>query len=219
MSTQPTKLITPEPPDLDNSIELSDAPSKPKDNTTYEHRNLNNTFTQPITARSITFDQCKFTSNALTASMLPSSRWTDCIIQSADLSNATWIDAGLIRVQITNTKLTGFDARGAELRDLQFTDCKAPDILLTEAALTRVRFDQCQLTSLDLAGAKIKSLAINNCDARNLRLIDAKIDHLDLSNSLIENIAINPAQLKGITITPTQAPALTVALGVNVIDE
>lgn len=217
MSTQPTKLITPEPPDLDDSIELDSSPSMPTDNTAYEHKLFNSTNQPPISARSAAFDQSKLTAAALTASTLPASRWTDCIIESADLSGATWIDARLIRVTITNTKLTGFDARGSTLRDVHFKECKAPDMLLAESTFDRVRFDHCNLTSLDLTGAIITSLAINHCDARMLRLVDAKIQHLDLRDSLIEGIALNPAQLKSITITPTQAPALIQALGAQIV--
>jgi uncharacterized protein YjbI with pentapeptide repeats len=211
------QTITPELPDLE-SIDFCDAPSTLEDNTTIDHAHLNAPFAQPIHARGIVFDQSKLTNTALMTSTLPSSRWTDCAIETADLSSATWIDARLIRVTITNTKLTGFDARGAELRDVHYKECKAPDMLLTETKLTRVRFDHCQLTSLDLSGATIHSLAINHCDARNLRLIDAKIDHLDLRDSLIESIAISPNQLRHITITPSQAPALARALGVNIIE-
>ena len=216
MSKQTTSIIA-EPPDLD-TVEFCDASSALNDKAVYERLHLNTPFTQPIHARSIAFDQSKLTNTSLISSTLPSSRWTDCAIETADLSSATWIDARLIRVHITNTKLTGFDARGAELRDVHYKECKAPDMLLTETKLTRVRFDHCQLTSLDLSGATIHSLAINHSDARNLRLINAKIDHLDLRDSLIESIAVSPSQLKHITITPSQAPALARALGVNIIE-
>ncbi|MFK7759743.1 MAG: pentapeptide repeat-containing protein [Phycisphaerales bacterium] len=209
--------ITPESPDLD-AVEWGDAPSTLKDSAAFDRIHLRTPYSHLFSSRSVTFDQSKLTNTALTASTLPSTRWTDCIIQAADLSGATWIDARLIRVQITNTKLTGFDARGSTLRDVHFKECKAPDMLLSESTFDRVRFDQCQLTKLDLAGAQIKSLAINNSDARSLLLSGAKIDHLDLRDSLIEDIVISQSQLNHITISRAQAPALAQALGVRITD-
>jgi len=211
----PTKSITPEPPDIPDDLTPCD-PTQITDAAAIDQRAIIAAPSTPISARAPTFDQSKLTASALTGSILPASRWTDWTIESADLSNATWIDCRMVRVHITNTKLTGFDARGAELRDIHFKDCKAPDILLAESTLTRIRFDHCQLTNLDLTGATIKSLAINHCDSRNIRLINTKIEHLDLRDSLIEGIALNQSTLKGILINPPQAPAIAQALGVQI---
>lgn len=178
----------------------------------------------PINAEGVILHQSTIESVALLASTLPNARFTDCTFTRADLSGSTWIDTRIIRASFNSCKLTGFDAAGATLQDLDFKECKAPDMLLRDTTLTRVRFDQSQLPNLDLAGATIESLTIHNSDARNLRILNTRVHHLDLRGSLIDGLTIDPASmhpksLQSITIDPTQAPAFAQALGVSVIDQ
>tara|TARA_R110000868_G_scaffold119469_3_gene317109 strand:+ start:14767 stop:15429 length:663 start_codon:yes stop_codon:yes gene_type:complete len=175
----------------------------------------------PIRASDAVIEQSHIQAQSLLASTLPNIRITDCTFDRADLTGATWTDARLTRIQFNDCKLTGFDARDSDLQDLHFTNCKAPDLFMLGATLTRVRFDQCQLPNLDLTGATIKSLAIRDSGAQSLRLINTRIDHLDLRGSIIDHIALdltNPANLRNIIITPQQAPALAIALGVQISD-
>ncbi len=211
----------PTPPDTPPTDQLSAIP--PTDLT--NHADLDSIhiaqLDTPIRAESVSLYQSQIESTALLASTLPNARFTDCTFTRADLSGATWTDTRIIRASFNNCKLTGFDASSATLQDLDFKECKAPDMLWRETTLTRVRFDQSQLQSLDLTGATIESLTIHNSDARNLRLLNTRIHHLDLRGSLIDGLLIDPnsmhpKSLQSITIDPTQAPAFAQACGVRV---
>ena len=172
----------------------------------------------PAAARALVLEGSVVQGAVLAGSRLPSLRCLDTRLERADASAATWVDARLVRTRFSGCKLSGFDARGAELRDVVFDHCKAPDLIFTQATLARVRFDDCRLTGLDLGGAKIESCAIRGCDARNLRLQGAKIGLLDLRGSLIDGITPDQASLSSIVIDPTQLPAVAAAVGLRVLD-
>ncbi|MGJ8637316.1 MAG: pentapeptide repeat-containing protein [Phycisphaerales bacterium] len=215
MTLHPTPPDTPPPDQLTQT-----SPHDLITNAELESIHLSE-FCDPINAEGVILHQSTIESTALLASTLPNSRFTDCTFTRADLSGSTWIDTRIIRASFNNCKLTGFDASSATLQDLDFKECKAPDMLWRETTLTRVRFDQSQLQSLDLTGATIESLTIHNCDARNLRLLNTRIHHLDLRGSLIDGLLIDPSSmhpksLQSITIDPTQAPAFAQACGVRV---
>ncbi len=155
---------------------------------------------------------------ALMESTLSGFSLVDVALVRADCSNATWVDARIVRTRFDGCKLTGFDARGGELRDVVFNECKMSDTFMVESKLTRVRFDGCKISGLDLCDSKVNSVAIRGCDARNLRLMGAKIELLDLRGSMIEGIAIDPGSVGGVIIDPMQSCAIASALGARVMD-
>ncbi|MEM9373665.1 MAG: pentapeptide repeat-containing protein [Planctomycetota bacterium] len=172
----------------------------------------------PLSSRGVRVFESRITGGVFAGSTLPGLRLTDCAIEHADLASATWTDAGLTRVACSDCRLSGFDARGASLRDVCFRSCRAPDMFLTECRLMRVRFEQCELTGLDLTGAHIDSLAVRGCDARSLRVIGARIGLLDLRSSRVEGLMIDAMAIAGIVIDPLQAPAFAMSLGARVLD-
>jgi len=213
----PTKNTQPTPPDSQPVDQLTAAGvSDLQNNADLESTLFNKPTPTPIHAHDITLYQSTIQGQTLTASTLPNARFTDCTFDCADLSAATWIDARIIRTSFTNCKLTGFDARGTDLRDVLFKDCKIPDAFFQDATLTRVRFDNCHLPNLDLSGSTIHSLSIHNSTAPSLRLLATKVTHIDLRASRIDHIALDPANLKAILIDPTQAHEFARALGVQI---
>ncbi len=172
----------------------------------------------PVRARRLSLHATRVRGGALGGSELPGLRLTDTALEEADLAAATWIDVRMTRVLLTECRLTGFDGRGAEMRDVRFLGCRAPDMILGEASFSRVRFEDCRVAGLDLSGARIESLALRGCDARNLRLVGARIGMLDLRSSLIDGIAIEPGGVRGLVIDPPQGPSLARALGARVLD-
>lgn len=219
---KPPKDFTPTTPDIPSTDELTPVqPATIINDADIDRAIISCNPPNPIRASNIVIEQSRIQAQSFLASALPNIRITDCTLDRADLTGATWTDARLTRTQFNDCKLTGFDARDSDLQDLHFTNCKAPDLFMLGATLTRVRFDQCQLPNLDLTGATIKSLAIRDSGAQSLRLINTRIDHLDLRGSIIDHIVLdltNPANLRNIIITPQQAPALAIALGVQISD-
>jgi uncharacterized protein YjbI with pentapeptide repeats len=184
----------------------------------YSEASITGEPTRPLGARGCVFSTVRFTGGALRGSKLPQVRMTDAIIEQADCSNATWIDARLVRCAWNGCKATGIDLRGGSLRDVRFTDCKMPESFFQEASLDRVWFESCNLRSADFSSATLTSVTIRDCDVRELRFMGARIDALDLRGSRIEHIAIDKSAVRHIIIDPIQAPAIMQSLGARVMN-
>lgn len=211
---------SPEPPDTDQSAPLGRASiSIITDRAAIEAVEFDEPFGEPLRARDLAVSGTRFTNTALMSSTLPSFRATDSLFERADCSNATWIDARLVRCAFTGCKGTGLDLRGAALRDARFHECKLPDMFIQESSLDRVWFESCNLQHADFSGGKLDSVTIRNCDATGLRLLGARITALDLRGSRIDHLAIDASAVRNIIIDPLQAPALTEALGARVVDQ
>lgn len=211
--------MIPEPPDLDECATLSPiGVDALQDQSRHECVQLSGDHADQVRARGIAVSNSRLVGHALVGSSLPGLRLVDCILDRADCSNATWVDARLVRCRFNACKLTGFDTRGGTLRDVVFHECKLPDAFMPEASLDRVRFDSCQISGLDLSGSKLTHVCIRNCDAHNMRILDARIDKLDLRGSRIDGIAIDARSVASLIIEPTQAPALAHALGARILD-
>jgi len=213
------KQITPEAPGFGSSQDLLEtADEMLVDHAALDCVHISGASGVPVVARAMSIEQSLVESAVLAGSTLAGIRLLDCHVRRADLTGATWVDARLVRTKLGESKLTGFDARGGELRDVVFNNCKMPESFFIESSLTRVRFDECQISGIDLSGAKLHSVSMRGCDARNLRLIGARIDYLDLRGSMIEGITIEPEAVSGIVIEPIQAPALAVAMGARIAE-
>lgn len=220
MSKLKLKAIEPETPDGVDADSLS---SMARDGVTNRAAFERVCFSQPdnhvpIRASSVSLDQSLIKNNAFAGSSITSLAIADCVFDHADLAGATWVGSRIVRARFEACKLTGFDLRLAELRDVLFTQCKVPDALLGESKLTRVVFDGCQLENLDLGGAVMESLVIRNCRATNLRLVGAQISYLDLRSSEIDGVSIDAQSLKSVIIDPMQSSAMVTAIGGTVAD-
>lgn len=202
----------PEAPDLPDEL-VAAAPGSFRDHGVLEGVQITDQLDAAPHARGVAVYQSRVAGRSLAASKLPALRLTDCLFDRADLAGVTWVDARIVRVRFQGCRLTGFDARGSELRDVLFSECKLPDAFFVESSLDRVTINACQATNLDLTGAAIGRLAIRGCDAMGLRLAGTRIEHLDLRGSAIDGIIIEPATVRRLTIDPAQASALAAALG------
>ncbi|MEX0876945.1 MAG: pentapeptide repeat-containing protein [Phycisphaerales bacterium] len=211
--------MRPETPDLDEHTSLASIGADSLlPQSMHEHVELAGGLGDVLNARGVALSSSRVLGPVLMGSTLPGLRLVDCMLERADCSNATWVDARLVRCRFTASKATGFDARGGELRDVAFADCKMPDAFFVESTLDRVRFDRCQLSNLDLSGAKLGRVAMYDCDLRGMRLMGARIESLDLRGSRIEGWTIEPASVSKLIIDPLQAPALAHALGARVAE-
>lgn len=211
---------TPEPPDIDQSVMLGCASAHDiTERVMLEGIELDAPFAQPLHARDAAITTSRITGTALMSSTLPGLRVTDSAFERADCSNATWIDARMVRCTLSGCKGTGLDLRGGTLRDVRFEECKLPEMFLQESSLDRVWLESCNLTNADLSGAKLDSVTIRDCGATGLRLLGATITALDLRGSRIDHIAIDAGAIRNIIIDPLQAPALAEALGARIIDQ
>ncbi len=216
MGSKPIKEIVPEAPSQGEFAQV--ASEQLVDGAVLESVSLSGDCVKPKIVQRLGIEGSRIAGGVLAGSKLPGVRMVDCCFDRADLAGATWNDARIVRTRLEESRLTGFDARMSELRDVMFHKCKMPESFLSEAQLTRVRFDECMMPGLDLSNAKIHSVVINGCDARSLNLLGAKIEFLDLRGSMIEGIAVDPMFISGIVIDPTQAEAIAHALGVQVAD-
>lgn len=205
----------PEAPDLPDEL-VAAPPGAWRDHAVLEGVQIADPLDPAPHARGVAVYQSRVAGRAIAASKLPVLRLTDCLFDRADLAGSTWADARIVRVRFEGCRLTGFDARGGELRDVLFSECKLPDAFFVESSLDRVTIKDCQMPNLDLTAAAIGRLAIRSCDATGLRLAGARIEHLDLRGSVIDGLIIDAAAVRRLTIDPAQAPALAAALGATV---
>jgi uncharacterized protein YjbI with pentapeptide repeats len=128
-------------------------------------------------------------------------RWRDVEVRDARLGSAELYESTWDRVHLVGCKLGFVNLRGAELRDVLFTDCTVDELDLVQARATRVAF----------AGTRVRRLDVQA----------STLEHVDLRGADLDEVA-GVRSLAGATVTPEQlarlAPLLAEGLGIAVED-
>ncbi|MFQ5534245.1 MAG: pentapeptide repeat-containing protein [Sphingomonadales bacterium] len=119
----------------------------------------------------------------------PGVDWLRCyheerLLTGVDLSGARLRDARFARADMSNSNLTGIDARRAKF---------------IAAKLSGVRLDEANLTEADFTRADLTGASFKNADLRRSRLFRANLRRADFTGARIDGADLLNADLSGAT--------------------
>ncbi len=173
-------------------------------------------------ARRLRIDRSHLRRLALTGAELTAPRWTDVLVEDAELSGCVLHDATLTRVELRRCRLAGVQLAEARLRDVTFVDCKLDEANFRLSVGERVTFRSCGLGGADLGGARIEDVWWFDSDLRGVDLSNAELPGARLHGSTFEGLRAAD-RLRRVTLDPAQAMpfalALYGALGIRLDEE
>lgn len=161
---------------------------------------------------------CIFSHAQFNDCKLKATHFTDVRFENCDLSNISFAESSLFRVEFVACKLVGTNLSETILNHLSLQDCNARYLNLSMSKINQARFSTCNLRNSDINDSKLASISFINCE-----LIEAEFSHtplrgIDLSDSHIEGIHVNLPDIKGAIVNTAQAMDLTSLLGLIIKD-
>jgi uncharacterized protein YjbI with pentapeptide repeats len=173
-------------------------------------------------AERVEFIQCRFRKANLTGSHLAKVRFTDCLVESSDLSNLQAPNGVLERVKVTDSRTTGLALNGGLLNDVHLIGCKVDLTNFRAARFDLVAFEECHLAGADFTDADLRGAAFRNCNLTGAQFHNAKMDGTRFRRCELEGIG-GITSWQGAVVHPDDLLALSYvlagALGIAVRDD
>ncbi|NUS92053.1 MAG: pentapeptide repeat-containing protein, partial [Nocardia sp.] len=106
-------------------------------------------------ARHTVFDQCAFRSAHLDGGSARGARFSEVWLHGVRITGTDTADTVWTDTEIVEGAWSGVEASGAELRRVEFHNCKLDSVNFRAANLTKVRFVDCVLRHVDFGSAKL----------------------------------------------------------------
>lgn len=173
--------------------------------------------------RHTVFDQCAFRSVQLDGGSARAAQWREVWLHGVrftgtDLADAVWLDA-----EVIEGAWSGVEASGAELRRVEFRNCKLDSVNFRGANLTKVRFVDCLLRHVDFGGATLSEVDFPGSEISALVVRDARLAKVDFRGAQALRVDRGVDALRGAIVTPGQlldlAPAFAASVGLLVQPE
>lgn len=170
--------------------------------------------------RNTVFGECAFRSVQIDRGVAAGVRFADVWLHGVrftgtDMPDAAWLDA-----EVIEGAWSGVEASGAELRRVEFHDCKLDSVNFRNARLTKVRFVDCVLRHVDFGSAKLSEVSFPGSEISALTVRNAQLKKVDFRQAQSIGIAEGVESLRGALVTPGQlfdlAPTLAAAVGLIV---
>ena len=126
-------------------------------------------------AERVEFFQCRFRKATLAGSHLANVRFTDCLVETSDLSNVQAERGALERVKLSGCRMTGLAFHDGLVRDVAFTDCKIDLANWRVARFDVVTFEGCNLSGADFTDADLRGASFTGCDLSGAQFHHAKM--------------------------------------------
>ena len=140
----------------------------------------------------------------------------DAAFEECDLANASWNKVNLQRVEVIESRMVGFKAHEASLKDVRFVRCNGSMAQFRLAKLRNVTFEGCDLKESDFYACDMQDVRFTECDLAGVEMSHAKLREVDLRGSRVEGIRIGADQIAGTVIEPTQASYLLGVMGAKI---
>lgn len=165
-------------------------------------------------AERLSFDQILAKQVSLHATELAHAQIIDSRWQECDLANASWYQADFARVEMLNSRLTGFHAIEARFQDIFLKDCQAMLAQFRFATFKTARFEHCDFSDADFQGADLSGAVFVDCNLSRAEMSGVKLVGADLRGCVLDGLHAGWSELQGATIDPSQALALVQAFGI-----
>lgn len=169
-----------------------------------------------IVARNVTLSRVHLEHCALPATHLTGATLRDVRFTVCDCSQAGCDEAFIQRGEFIESRLLGWHATKAHLRDVVLRECNANYATLAAARCESVRFERCLLQQASFVDADLRGVAFDRCDLTGANLQGANLAGADLRGSTLDGIRVNLKDLRGAIIDLPQAAILVQILGVVV---
>jgi uncharacterized protein YjbI with pentapeptide repeats len=136
---------------------------------------------------------------------------TDVVLDGCDLSGALVRGADLRRVEWRDCRISGLVLDASTLHDVVFRACKLDTASLRSIDTQRVVFEDCVLSDADLSGARLPHARFTRCDLRGARFAKADARGARLHGSLLDGLRDADA-LRGVRVGEEQIASLGLAL-------
>jgi hypothetical protein len=159
---------------------------------------------------------------AFTGVELEHLRVTDTVFQGCDLSGASAVEAGLVRVEFVDCRMLAFDAAQASLRDVRFRECRLDEANFRMSVGEHVQFDRSMLRGADFYRARLPGLRLFDCDLTGVEFSQADLRGGRLHGSGLEGLR-GADSARGAVIDSSQLLPMALqvlgSLGIAVDDE
>jgi len=174
-----------------------------------------------VSAKRLSVDASRLESVSLTGAVFDTLEITDSECNRLESAAVQAHKATMLRVCMTDCRLTGSEFAEAEFQDCVFRNVKFDDVGFRFVSFKRVRFEGCILREADFSNAKFSHVVMTDCDLEGANFTSASCKDFDVSAedlTLVKGLL----GLKGATISETQlmqlAPLLASELGFQVIE-
>lgn len=167
--------------------------------------------TRNVTLSRVHLEHCALAATHLTGATLRDVRFTVC-----DCSQAGCDEAFIQRGEFIESRLLGWHAAKAHLRDVVLRECNANYAILAATKCESVRFERCLLQQASFVDADLRGVVFDRCDLTGANLQGATLAGADLRGSTLDGIRVNLKDLRGAVIDLPQAAILVQMLGVVV---
>ena len=167
-------------------------------------------------ANGIAFETVVFKSAKLARATMRDTRLLNVAVSNSDFANADWRGAAFERVEMTSTRLTGFNGSEGKYRHAVFRQCSAQYAVFQLANFDGCRFEECDLSSATFEGATLWDITFLKCNLSSSRFTSANLADVDLRGSRIEGIQIDLKSLQGVRIDPSQTITIAALTGAKI---
>jgi len=164
-------------------------------------------------------DGSKLVGTLLTGLVLDKFELTDSLGTKLEAAALRTHKANLLRVMLTDSRLTGAEFAEAHIEDCTFKNVKFDEAGFRFASFKRVRFEDCMLRQADFSSAKFEQVIFTGCDLDSTNFMSAHCKDLDVTTEDLTTVK-SILGLKGATISEVQlmqlAPLLAAELGFHI---
>lgn len=174
---------------------------------------------QPVHAGQMLVSESELRGVYVVAADIPGLRLTDVVLHACDLSNVDGREGSLRRVEIHNSRLTGFGLAGGAAQDLRVQDSSLTLATLAFSKLKGVVFERVDLTEASFMDSQLDRVAFIDCKLAGTDFRRAKLTSCMIRGSSLEGI-LGIESLRGLSMpwidVLESAGALAAALGINI---
>jgi uncharacterized protein YjbI with pentapeptide repeats len=154
----------------------------------------------------ISFAQCEIRSLQL----------RDVRLVKCDLSNSVLLGFEARRVEFLECRLTGMKAFECKWQDVLVEHCDARYAQFNSGALRACEFQSTQLQDADFRAADLKGAVFTRAMLNRADFTGAKLRKADFRGADIEGVVVRAEDVAGAIVTPAQAIELSRLLGLTV---
>jgi len=162
-------------------------------------------------ARSVEFEECRFSRATLADAVLDRAAFTDCRVEHSNWANVHAGKSSMLRVEVSSARLTGLQWLNGTLRDVTFRECRMDLAAFRFSGFKDVAFVDCKLTRSDFTDADLRGAHFTGCD-----LTGAQFTHSEAQGARFTRCELvglgGVASLKGAVVSSHDLVALSHAL-------
>ncbi|MCD7901908.1 MAG: pentapeptide repeat-containing protein [Bacteroides sp.] len=174
--------------------------------------------TEGINRPYLTVKNCIFSQQVFIDCALKSAQIWDVRFEGCDLSNVSFPECSMHRVEFISCKLVGTNFSEATFNHVRMRDCNAHYINLSMSKISQTQFIQCDFQHGSIIHNRFNGVELEDCQLIGADLSRTSLRGIDLRSCRIEGIQVTIPDLKGAIVQTSQALELLPLLGIKIQD-